>query len=398
MCCQGGGANSQSEAADKLYTILGDISQEQWNDYQLTGKPLTTSMQLGVMDPGTLSNQQLRQMYRDEYRIDDAQGKKNKGGGIDYTDNGLGSASTESVNGEMPNYLRSAENYAGAMGHVHDQAASMFQNDWKRAQEEWLAENGGTSGGGKSGGKSGGRGGLRKGAPSFQDWKKEKKSQMGSLLVDPNYKGVSRRAGATVAQAFNAERENLDRGMAAMGVDPRSGRYSAARRQLGMAKAASEAGAMNFARTNERRYADETNFNRKAAVAGFGQAQASSASSGLSGAASGLAGLGTARMNADAQQSAGIGQLVGSGLGAYASYLAFTSDRRLKENIEAVGVNAENGLTVYEFNYVGEGPDVRYRGVMADEVQQKFPEAVLTDGDGYMRVNYGQIGMNMVRV
>jgi len=60
------------------------------------------------------------------------------------------------------------------------------------------------------------------------------------------------------------------------------------------------------------------------------------------------------------------------------------SDRRLKSNIERVGTHPL-GIGIYDYDIGGE----RQRGVMADEVEQVLPEAVLTRPDGYKMVNYG---------
>ena len=62
----------------------------------------------------------------------------------------------------------------------------------------------------------------------------------------------------------------------------------------------------------------------------------------------------------------------------------FTSDRRLKSNIERVGTHSL-GIGIYEYDINGE----RQRGVMADEVETVLPEAVVTRSDGYKMVNYG---------
>lgn len=73
------------------------------------------------------------------------------------------------------------------------------------------------------------------------------------------------------------------------------------------------------------------------------------------------------------------------------------SDRRLKQDIEFVGRDEVTGFNIYEFAYLGT-PDERYRGVMADEVAATHPDAVITDADGYMRVNYATIGVPFIRV
>ncbi len=76
--------------------------------------------------------------------------------------------------------------------------------------------------------------------------------------------------------------------------------------------------------------------------------------------------------------------------GAIGSMFAGKSDIRLKENIKAVG--KANGLTVYEFSYKGQ-PD-RWRGVMAQEIPLGST-AVIMENDGYLAVDYAQLGFAM---
>lgn len=72
------------------------------------------------------------------------------------------------------------------------------------------------------------------------------------------------------------------------------------------------------------------------------------------------------------------GTLGGAGLTKY-------SDRRLKRYVRRIGT-AANGLGLYSFQYVWGGPfEV---GVMADEVEKMNPKAVMTDENGFKRVNY----------
>ena len=68
------------------------------------------------------------------------------------------------------------------------------------------------------------------------------------------------------------------------------------------------------------------------------------------------------------------------------------SDVRLKESIKKVGELA-NGIGVYTWNWTKEAIDAglsnpMVKGVLAQEVRRKFPEAVAIGKDGYMRVNY----------
>ena len=72
----------------------------------------------------------------------------------------------------------------------------------------------------------------------------------------------------------------------------------------------------------------------------------------------------------------------------------FLSDKKAKENITYIG--KENGHNIYEFNYIGL-PNDRFIGVMAQEVLETHPEAVSKE-DGFLRVNYNDIGVTMRRI
>jgi hypothetical protein len=61
------------------------------------------------------------------------------------------------------------------------------------------------------------------------------------------------------------------------------------------------------------------------------------------------------------------------------------SDRRMKENIKKVG-KLDNGLNVYVFNYKGENTPMI--GLIAQEVMEVRPDAVIEGDDGYYRVFY----------
>jgi hypothetical protein len=66
------------------------------------------------------------------------------------------------------------------------------------------------------------------------------------------------------------------------------------------------------------------------------------------------------------------------------------SDIRLKHDIVLLGY-LNDGLGLYRFSY--NGSDKPYVGVMAQEVMQIVPAAVTRDRDGYLRVNYEQLGL-----
>lgn len=64
-------------------------------------------------------------------------------------------------------------------------------------------------------------------------------------------------------------------------------------------------------------------------------------------------------------------------------YLAFC-DARFKENIDLIGY-ASNGLPLYMFNYIGD--DKPYINVMAQDVEQVYPDAIATiDGKKYVNM------------
>lgn len=71
------------------------------------------------------------------------------------------------------------------------------------------------------------------------------------------------------------------------------------------------------------------------------------------------------------------------------------SDLRLKRDLRPVGV-AENGLSMYRFRYIDRPGE--YIGVMTQDVEQQFPDAVSQRPDGFLRVNYKKLGMQMKRV
>ncbi|HUQ38307.1 MAG TPA: tail fiber domain-containing protein [Aestuariivirga sp.] len=71
------------------------------------------------------------------------------------------------------------------------------------------------------------------------------------------------------------------------------------------------------------------------------------------------------------------------------------SDSRLKTGIAQVGTTVY-GLPLYNFRYIGK-PEV-YEGVMAQDVLKVMPSAVLRGADGYYRVKYKDLGVQMRRV
>ena len=66
------------------------------------------------------------------------------------------------------------------------------------------------------------------------------------------------------------------------------------------------------------------------------------------------------------------------------------SDARLKEKIQRTGTSP-SGIPIYEFNYIGDNN--RYSGAMAQDLLDT--DAVSKGEDGYYRVNYNNIDVDM---
>lgn len=86
------------------------------------------------------------------------------------------------------------------------------------------------------------------------------------------------------------------------------------------------------------------------------------------------------------------------GAAAGAGMTKLMSDPRLKTAVQLVGRDEETQLNLYEFNYINDPSGRRFRGVMADEVQSRYPSAVHYDDLGFASVNYAMLGIKMVEV
>ena len=241
---------------------------------------------------------------------------------------------------------------------------------------------------------------------------------------------IAGQAGADVEQAFGAQRESTARGMARMGISPESGRAAAMSGQMDVAQAAAKAGTMNMARTAARAEGMAMTDRATNALAGYPAMGMSTTGAGAGFAANGIgianagaagrtagfkdAGSMAGQMGQNATQMYGtqsrnyygeqggdsMGSILGGlgGLASGAAKLGLTfSDRRLKQDIEVVATHEPTGLTIYEFAYKTD-PLRRFHGVMADEVRRVMPEAVHTDPDGFDRVDYARLGIEMVEV
>ena len=71
------------------------------------------------------------------------------------------------------------------------------------------------------------------------------------------------------------------------------------------------------------------------------------------------------------------------------------SDRRLKDRVYRIGTTT-HGLPFYSFSYIGKSEV--YAGVMAQDVLDVMPEAVITLPSGFHSVDYGKLGLRMLRL
>jgi len=99
------------------------------------------------------------------------------------------------------------------------------------------------------------------------------------------------------------------------------------------------------------------------------------------------AGMGGARMGGGGARMGGGGARMGGGGRGGGGR---RSDIRLKYDIVLLGL-LDNGLALYRFVY--NGSQKAYVGVMAQEVEQVRPDAVVRGRDGYLRVRYDQLGL-----
>lgn len=83
------------------------------------------------------------------------------------------------------------------------------------------------------------------------------------------------------------------------------------------------------------------------------------------------------------QYNAGMSGLFGLGSAALGGWMM--SDRRLKDDVHKVGETAD-GIPVKTFRY--KGSPMMQLGMMAQDVEKKRPEAVMTTASGYKAVNY----------
>lgn len=236
------------------------------------------------------------------------------------------------------------------------------------------------------------------------------------------------KAVADTKSALANQQGQQDRQMARMGVNPNSGKFAAMQGAQSIEAAKATAGSANEAasKADDKFYArvgDAFNTysglgsqavglygagnsagnsavsNQMGIGAAYMQGMGQSANTMQSGLSMGLNGLIAATNGEQAGYANmgnlnGLGQMVSTGIGAAAAYY---SDRRLKENVQLVGRDERTGLNLYEFEYIN-SDGRRFRGVMADEVESRFPDAVSYDDLGYASVDYAQLGIEFQEV
>lgn len=238
---------------------------------------------------------------------------------------------------------------------------------------------------------------------------------------------VAGQAAADAGRAFGISQQQNQRAMASMGVNPASGRFAGMQNATGLQQAAMRANAM----TGSRRQAEQMGYARQLDAAGLGRglAGASAAAYGGASSAGSMAGqnaqsagqnymgnmaIGSGTIGAGQKMQlqglsnilnnqtqsyintsgSFLGDLGGALGGAAAAYTAFGgSDIKIKENIKHVRVDEATGLNIYEFSYKGDPR--RFEGVIAQEVEKVYPDAVSDTDLGFKAVNYEMLGLEM---
>lgn len=107
----------------------------------------------------------------------------------------------------------------------------------------------------------------------------------------------------------------------------------------------------------------------------------------------GISGVG-ATFDGGANSQSGTSSYRPSTASTIGSFVKAFSDTRMKENIQLVG-KTDGGHNIYEYDYKPEFKDVaghgRFRGVMAQEVLERNPEAISIASNGYMMVDYSKV-------
>jgi hypothetical protein len=238
---------------------------------------------------------------------------------------------------------------------------------------------------------------------------------------------MASQAAADTGRAFGVSQQQNQRAMASMGVNPNSGRFAGMQNASGLQQAAVRANAM----TGARQQAEQMGYARRLDAVGMGRGLAGASAAAYGGAIGAGSAAGNSAQSAGQNymgnmgaagntynagfntQMNGLGNILNSQTNMYmqagqdnaamigalagAGAKAYTSDERLKENIEEVAVDQRTALTIYEFNYIGD-TSKRFRGVMAQEVEMSYPDAVTQTKLGFKAVNYELLGIEFKEV
>jgi hypothetical protein len=250
------------------------------------------------------------------------------------------------------------------VGYNNSNVAQRFGDANRAAQRGNLANNRGNLGGNLAAGAGGlAAGAALRGAANRQG-------------AGAGNRAGNRQAGNR-AQAGNRQAGNRQAG------NRQAGNRQAANRQAGNRQAANR-------QAGNRQAANRQAGNRQAANRPAGNRQAQRPSGGNRQAFRGGGGGGGFRGGAGARASVGrAGGGFGGGGGGRGGG-GRRSDIALKHDIVLLG-HLDDGLGFYRFVY--NGSDKPYVGVIAQEVQSVVPSAVTQGRDGYLRVDYGKIGV-----
>jgi hypothetical protein len=179
----------------------------------------------------------------------------------------------------------------------------------------------------------------------------------GSGMVQPDALGLGQAQQQTLAQLAAGARQQ------AFGEQAQLGQMASQALQSGLGISQLEQGLMQQGLSAEQA--------RAAAALGAGQME--------------LAPYATQAEMQQRQQEANAG-FFGDAVGAAATYFK-ASDSRLKTNIEHVNT-LPNGLKLYTWDWIRDDIDGPTYGVIAQEVAEVIPEAVIQHPEGYLMVNY----------
>lgn len=154
-------------------------------------------------------------------------------------------------------------------------------------------------------------------------------------IVDDAARGIDAgkyvgKAMADVGQQFSAQRDALTREMGRYGLNPASGRWQGARRQLGLAEALGKAQAANTTRMA----VDDANWSRKMSAISLGKGLPTNAMSGMGSAA--------ATMGSAAGTNMGLAQAQGKDAGSWANLSLNLADKAGWFNSNQSGIAGVN--------------------------------------------------------